>query len=61
MTALARLATAPATMIGPLHLTGTVPLDELPQGAKFDNRTTWDNTAPQFDNRPTWDNWNNKR
>lgn len=37
--------------------TAPTPLD----GAKFDNRPTWDNTKPQFDNRPSWDNWNNKR
>lgn len=61
MTALALLTAAPAAAIGPLHLTGTVPADDLPQGAKFDNRPTWDNSAPTFDNRPTWDNWTNKR
>jgi hypothetical protein len=61
MTALAHLATAPAAAIGPLQLIGIVADGRLPEAAKFDNRTTWDNTAPKFDNRPTWDNWNNKR
>lgn len=27
------------------------------RAAKFDNRSTWDN-SPKFDNRPGWDNWN---
>ncbi|GAA2525770.1 multiple cyclophane-containing RiPP AmcA [Winogradskya humida] len=30
-------------------------------GAKFDNRPTWDNAKPSFDNRPSWDNWNKKK
>jgi hypothetical protein len=61
MTALALLTSAAAAVVAPLHLTGAVPADDLPQAAKFDNRPTWDNRVPKFDNRPTWDNWNNKR
>ncbi|MCY1144117.1 hypothetical protein OWR29_39495 [Actinoplanes sp. Pm04-4] len=47
-----------------LERLGRGPSDSAPapvDGAKFDNRPTWDNTKPQFDNRPSWDNWNNKR
>lgn len=60
MTALQLLADADADALASLGIPGDTLAVELPQGAKFDNRPTWDKVGPKFDNRPSWDNWNKK-
>jgi hypothetical protein len=58
MTALDQLIRADDSALAVLGFDGV--LTDLPRGAKFDNRPTWDNGSRRFDNRPTWDNWNKK-
>ncbi|MEV6965703.1 multiple cyclophane-containing RiPP AmcA [Hamadaea sp. NPDC051192] len=60
MTILQLLARADADALASLGVTEAAATVALPQGAKFDNRPTWDNVGPKFDNRPSWDNWNKK-
>ncbi len=61
MTALQLLTGASEAGLSRLGVTGTADVANLPEGAKFDNRPTWDNgRSPKFDNRPSWDNWNKK-
>lgn len=61
MTALQLLARADDAAMELLGIVGAADPVMLPDGAKFDNRPTWDNgRSPKFDNRPTWDNWNKK-
>jgi hypothetical protein len=61
MTALQLLTRADEAAMELLGVTSKADLATPPDGAKFDNRPTWDNgKSPKFDNRPTWDNWNKK-
>ena len=59
MTALQLLTRADAADLERLGVYDTIAIRI--DGAKFDNRPTWDNTKPRFDNRPSWDNWNKKK
>ncbi|GIF98068.1 multiple cyclophane-containing RiPP AmcA [Catellatospora citrea] len=61
MTTLQLLATADRDDLAKLGITAETALAGLPNGAKFDNRPTWDNGSKGFDNRPTWDNWSKSK